>query len=235
MATSPDIPQPPPTPWPLPPDVRDVLWMGGTFDPPHVSHTRLADALRQRVAPHAGLVFVPAALSPFKHDRPTPAAHRVAMLHLAVRGLPRAGVWTDEIDRDDGSPSFTIDSVRRALIAAPGVRPRLVIGSDQAVSFHRWREAPALLTFAPPLILLREPIADAPSLLSAIQGTGAWNADQMQAWARAIVPAIPEHPANSTAIRAELRAGREPPADWLAPGVLEYIRANRLYTPPAGG
>jgi nicotinate-nucleotide adenylyltransferase len=156
----------------LDPRITTVVLFGGTFDPPHLAHAQLAHEARDRAAAdHPGsawLLAVPAARSPHKSAGPIASdAHRAAMLRLAFADVPRAAVWTDELDRAAAAraaakpdASFAIDTLRRArawLDAHGGsaVTLRLLIGADQALALHRWREPAALIALAPPLIMLR--------------------------------------------------------------------------------
>ena len=55
------------------------------------------------------IIYVPAAISPHKLDHPPlDSAHRVAMLKLAIKGLPDTVISTIEIDRE--GPSLLIGS-----------------------------------------------------------------------------------------------------------------------------
>ncbi|HRQ72000.1 MAG TPA: nicotinate-nicotinamide nucleotide adenylyltransferase [Phycisphaerales bacterium] len=229
------------TPMPVPADAPGVLLFGGTFDPPHRGHTEPAAAARDAMMPPGSwLVFVPAARSPHKSAAPaTSAAHRVAMLRLAIAPLARAVVWTDEIDRAaraSEEPSWWVETLRRAKRALPpGTALRFLIGSDQAAAFHRWREFREVLALAEPVVVLREPIADAATLDAALEASGEWTAAERRAWQERIAPG-PIILASATAIRARL-AGLPPPspetsrfvASVLERSVLEYARSHGLY------
>jgi nicotinate-nucleotide adenylyltransferase len=227
------IPIAPITPVPLAPLTRHVIVFGGTFDPPHQGHVQLTAAAREAVDRDASLLFVPAAVSPFKVGLAgTPAVHRVAMLRLAIAALPRASVWTDEVDRAAiaPGPSFTIDTIARLQTQVPRTRITLLVGADQAAGFHRWRDASLLLPHV--RVLLRDPLPDVPSLLAALEVTGAWTADQLADW-RTRVLSLPQalHLAQSTAIRARIRESglAAVPRDWLHAEVAQYIHEHDLY------
>jgi nicotinate-nucleotide adenylyltransferase len=103
-----------------------VVAFGGTFDPPHKGHVELPVRVRDEMERRYGcvgkawLVYIPAARSPHKERGPVVSdGDRVEMLRLALAGVPRTGVWTDEIDRarseeQAGEPSFTVDTLHRA-------------------------------------------------------------------------------------------------------------------------
>ncbi|GIK17874.1 MAG: glutamine--tRNA ligase/YqeY domain fusion protein [Leptolyngbya sp. PLA2] len=229
------------TPMPIPPDARGVLLFGGTFDPPHRGHTEPAVAARDAMMPPGSwLVFVPAARSPHKSEAPaTSAADRAAMLRLAIAPLARSAVWTDEIDRAErgsAEPSWWVETLRRARrVLPPGTPLRFLIGSDQAAAFHRWRAFRAILALAEPVVVLREPIADAATLDAALEASGEWTAAERRAWQSRIAPA-PIIPVSATAIRAALNRitppsgeASRPLASVLDGAVLEYARSHGLY------
>ncbi|MCC6322790.1 MAG: nicotinate-nicotinamide nucleotide adenylyltransferase [Phycisphaerales bacterium] len=237
------------TPIQLPRGLRGIVVFGGSFDPPHLWHTHIASAARRRAfgtgsgRDGGAIVFVPTFRSPFKSRGPSASdADRIAMLRLATRRLTGAVVWTDEIDRAaaTASPesSYTIDTLvrlRRLLRRqSPGmpITLRLLIGSDQAASFHRWREARRVLRIAEPLVALRPPHHTRDDLRRELERTGAWSEPQIAAWLSRIVPTgIRGH--SSTAVRAGMsarpRAGSSSRANIVSTPVRNYIAKNGLY------
>jgi nicotinate-nucleotide adenylyltransferase len=217
------------TPVPVPAGTREVLLVGGLFDPPHPAHVALPLLARERAAPGAWLVYVPAARSPLKDAATAPDADRVRMLLLALAGTTRAGVWTDELDRvhASGEPSYWIDTLARARASlGPSASLRFVIGADQAAQFHRWKSPREILALSEPLVLLRAPFTTRGSLLTALTGAHFWSRDELEAWSRRIVDG-PLMPDNSTQAREALASGREPAP--LDPAVRDYIRQHDLY------
>jgi nicotinate-nucleotide adenylyltransferase len=265
-------PATPTTPLPLPaqagaidPRVRSVLVFGGTFDPPHLAHVELAAAARRSVEarlkladrsdPSVGtegldgvwLLYVPAARSPHKTRGPAASdEHRVGMLRVALAGVPRSAVWTDELDRAPGA-SYTVDTLRRArrwldAHAGASVGLWLLIGADQAAAFHRWREPRAILDLAEPVVLLRGEEQSPELLLDTLRQSGFWSEPELARWERGIVRG-PTMDVSATAVRAALRRKRRQNAKllgMLSPAVLEYIDQRGLYrevdapAPPAG-
>lgn len=222
------------TPVPLPHAARHVLIVGGSFDPPHRWHTRIASAARRSAFGNAGwIIFVPSARSPLKVRGPFVSdRHRLAMLRIAISGLHRAAIWTDELDRAAASPnqpSFTIDTVRR-LRSEIGTRPhlRLLIGADQAAQFHKWRCHEELIRLAEPLVALRRPISTPSALRQALTATRSYSSDQVDAWMDRIVPCTISQ-VSSSSIRLMLSQGLQPPPRSLHAAVRRYIRSRRLY------
>ena len=204
-----------------------MILVGGTFDPPHLAHTELADAARQRIAPQAALVFVPAARSPHKTKAPAVAdAHRLAMLRLAIADLDRASIWTDELDRAEASrPSYWVTTLERArAILGPRRGLMFLIGADQAASFDRWREPGRILELADPIVINRGQIQTREELARRLVGT-AFGDRLVCAWSQ-----VPEMNISATAIRRALASQSQAElASGLHRDVASYIQEHGLY------
>lgn len=220
--------------WPLPPGASRVLIVGGTFDPVHAGHVLAATRAREAGEPGAALVFVPAAISPFKVAGGAAACtHRVSMLALALRETANAAVWTDEVDRaGPGEASYTIDTVRRAVEVAPaGSAFRVLIGADQALRLHEWREARELVALAPPLIMMRGDMRAGASLGAALRAASFWTGAEVEGIASSLVDVGDDLPQSSTEIRRAIARGGvgAVPQGWLHPVVAAYIESHGLY------
>ncbi len=113
--------------------------LGGTFDPIHLAHLRLAEEL----ADTFGLTrvrFVPAAVPPHRGTPSASAQHRLDMVRLAVADNPLFQVDDRELARQ--GPSYTFDTARE--MRAEFDRPLcLLMGADaflELATWHRWRE-----------------------------------------------------------------------------------------------
>ncbi len=113
---------------------------GGSFDPVHYGHLRLAELLRETERLER-VVFLPAWRSPHKRASRASAAHRLAMVRAAIRGNP--AFRASDFESRQGAPTFTIDSVR-AFARRWGGRPFLLLGGDALLDLPTWREAEAL-------------------------------------------------------------------------------------------
>ena len=121
---------------PLPP----LALLGGTFDPVHYGHLRLAEDVQTALGlPEVRLI--PAADPPHRAAPHAPAADRLAMLDIARAEFPRFSVDRREIDR--GGKSYTVLTLEELRNEEPQ-RPLLwIIGADSLLglpAWHRWRE-----------------------------------------------------------------------------------------------
>ncbi len=204
--------------------------MGGTFDPPHLWHIAAATAARDVAGSAAWVLFVPAANSPLKIGGPVATqSDRIEMLRIATRSLKRSVIWTDECDRaKGGEPSYSIDTVERFRLLYQHATPRLCIGADQALAFHKWHRYRDLLAQAEPLVILREPATTRQALREQLAATGAWNEHELSQWERRIAP-CKLAPISSTQIREMIAAGTTDLSPFIDSKVAEYIRKHGLY------
>lgn len=113
--------------------------LGGTFDPVHYGHLRIAEEARQACNLRE-VVFVPAA-RPWMKERPiSPAKDRWAMLELALAGRPYFRLSPVDIER--GGETYTIDTITD-LRARMGERDDLyfILGWDSLAMLPHWRQA----------------------------------------------------------------------------------------------
>lgn len=141
-------------PNPAPTTPQGVALYGGSFDPVHCAHLKVAHAAREQLN-LAKVVFIPAAQSPLKTSAAQASdADRIEMLRLATADEPRFVVDGCEIER--GGTSYTVDTVREFANKLPDAPLFWIIGADQFELLPKWRqieEIAARLTF----IVLRRP------------------------------------------------------------------------------
>ena len=114
------------------------LVMGGTFDPIHNGHLRMAVELCEWL--QAGQLHLMPCHQPPHRDAPgaTPE-QRLAMLHAAVEGEPELVVDDRELRR--GATSYTADTLRQLRGELGETVPLvLVVGTDAFNGFDSWRE-----------------------------------------------------------------------------------------------
>lgn len=136
--------------------------IGGSFNPIHIAHLIIADRFCDQVELDR-CIFVPAAQSPFKINdvNLASAEHRLAMVELAIAQHPRFSASDIEIKR--GGVSYTVDTIRSIQAEYPEASISLLIGSDQAIEFVRWREWQSICREAQ-LCIVRRPFLLTPEM-----------------------------------------------------------------------
>lgn len=120
-----------------------IAVLGGSFNPQHVAHLILADAVCRELG-YDKILFVPAFLPPHKEmaSGAASAKDRLQMVRQLVKGDKRFVCEICEIDR--GGISYTWDTIcylekkyRRQLSGKIG----LIMGDDLAADFGKWSHA----------------------------------------------------------------------------------------------
>ncbi|HMA11917.1 MAG TPA: nicotinate (nicotinamide) nucleotide adenylyltransferase, partial [Steroidobacteraceae bacterium] len=113
---------------------------GGTFDPIHFGHLRLAEEMAEAIGLDR-VLFIPAGQPPHRGAPRTAAAHRLEMVRRAVAGNPRFEADAREVNRL--RPSYTVDTLNELRAELGNERPLwLLLGADAFLglpSWHEWR------------------------------------------------------------------------------------------------
>ena len=219
---------------------------GGTFDPPHIAHLRLA--IEAREALHLGeVVFVPAGSPPLRDAPQASPAQRLAMVECAIADMP--GYSVDASEMMVSGPSYTVATLAR-LRKQHGTRPLvLLMGADafaRLSAWQRWRELFALahigVATRPGHALLPQkvgandtaqsaPDAELTAEFSQRQGDAA---DIAHTPAGRIIPfAITPLEISATLIRQRLAQGLSV-RHLVSGSVLDYIDSHAIYRTPHG-
>lgn len=197
---------------------------GGSFDPPHRLHTVLPEVVAKAIGADL-ILYVPAGRAPHKLDREqTDPVHRLAMLKIAIarkhHHVPTA-ILTDEIDRNPGQPSYTVDTLESLHSRVDqGTELRLLIGGDQLQIFKTWRDWERIIELAEPVVVVRPPDTKE-SLLASLPK------EEQEAWAKRFVKAA-EIDFSSTQIR-DLKKNGESIQGYVVTDVADYIDEHNLY------
>ena len=125
---------------------------GGTFDPIHHGHLILAREALERVGLEK-VIFVPAAVSPFKEVPAAGAGLRLAMLRVAIDG--EAAFEIDDCELRRPPPSYTIETIREIRRRESQSDLYYLIGADNLPTLPRWHDFAELEKLVHFLILER--------------------------------------------------------------------------------
>ena len=208
--------------------------LGGTFDPIHFGHLRLAEEMLE-LAELKLIRFMPAGTPPNRDMPKASAKHRSAMVRLAIAEQPAFVMDEREVDRT--TPCYTVDTLRELRMELGTVQPLcLLMGGDAFLQLHTWHEWEQLFELAHivvgsrPGFTLEERIQSANGKLrnQYKQRLCSVKALSQQACGGIAELAIPKLEISATLIRSRVAEGRS--IRYLLPKVVaEYIQQHHLY------
>ena len=183
--------------------------MGGTFDPIHNGHLRVAEEMREELCLDA-VVFIPTGAPVFKRDQQvTDAETRYAQVRAAVASNPHFDASRIEIDRE--GDTFTVDTLRQLREHYPeNVEFYFIVGSDSAATVGKWRGCAEIAELAHLAVAVGRPgSADAATLERVIMEAAPFKLHLVRVSILEI---------SSTNIRQRLAEGRS--VRYLVPGAI---------------
>jgi nicotinate-nucleotide adenylyltransferase len=136
---------------------KHIALLGGTFDPIHIGHLRMALELRR--AGFDEVRLIPNSVPPHRDQPKASAEQRLAMVKLACDHLCQQGIEgivADAIELKREQPSYsiaTLEQLREQLPADTALS--WVIGDDAWKSIHSWHRINEFLPLANLVIINR--------------------------------------------------------------------------------
>jgi nicotinate-nucleotide adenylyltransferase len=219
----------------MPPTTGPIGIFGGTFDPIHYGHLRLAEEAAERLR-LAEVRFIPAGSPPHRTAPGADAAHRLAMARLAIAG--NAAFTVDDREVRRAGPGYTVDTLTELRAEMGMHKPfALLMGADAFLDLATWRRWEQLFTLAHIVVAYRPGFpVDTWQMRMPVPLAREYEARlAQQPLAVHLAPAggifvlpIAELDIAATGIRDAV--GRGMSARYLLPdSVLDYIEAQQLY------
>lgn len=201
--------------------------MGGTFNPIHEGHLKIACAARKAAALDQ-VIFLPSGQPPHKQNHLLASAtHRLNMTILAINGQDGFVASDMEVLRE--GTTYTVDTLRELTQSRPDVRWYYIIGADSLFQLRTWRtpEKIAGLLKDGGMIVVPRPGADLEAL--------SVEADKLKAdiGLNTVIADDAGPDISSTAIREKLMNG-ESVSGMMPQMVADYISRHGLYGVPYG-
>jgi len=202
---------------------------GGTFDPIHIAHLRMALEIKQQLQLDE-MHLLPCYLPPHRPAPGATAEQRVDMLNIALQNCTELVVDKRELQRN--KPSYTYDTLRELRVEVDDqVSLCLCMGMDSFATLDSWHNWDQLLQLAHIVVVARPGwfLPESGAIANLLQAQRADVAVIAQQPAGAIVVLEQRLLAiSATDIRAQIHAGNSP--QFLMPdGVWNYIRSHQLY------
>ncbi len=136
--------------------MESLIIYGGSFDPIHNGHLRIARAASLML--NADVVFVPARTPQWKTPEATPK-QRLDMLKIALRSDSSPAFSIDLFEmKSKSEKNYSIDLVRHMAMAHKNTKLYLLIGADEVNSFPHWKDPDKICQIATPLYVSRPDI-----------------------------------------------------------------------------
>ncbi len=195
--------------------------LGGTFDPIHFGHLRLAEEVREALGLEQ-VWFIPAGTPPHKRAEPhSPFRDRLELVRLAVADHPAFEVL--DIEGQRPGPSYTVETLRQLHQRFPGREFYFLLGLDSFLELDTWYQYRRLPELAVLVVANRglQGLKEAYPRLAEIF-------PEPSLRARVLFQEITPLEISSTSIRRLCREGRS--IRYLVPeAVRRYVEEHRLY------
>ncbi len=207
---------------------RPLGILGGTFDPVHLGHLRVAWEAAEFLG--ADVHMMPANVPPHRPQPVASAEQRVAILRAALHGQDR--LILDERELRRAGPSYTVDTLIELRKEIGLIRPIvLLVGADAFSGLTNWHRWQMLFDLAHIGVLSRagHEIIESPELGEEIRTRRIVSSSDLQknACGSVIEIRVSALEISATFIRRELAAGRE--SRYLVPS--ELLSDARLLAP----
>lgn len=207
--------------------------MGGTFNPVHLAHLRIAEEARELCALDR-LLFIPAADPPHKPlAGEVPFEQRYEMVRRAIAGNPAFDL--SDIEAHRPGKSYSVDTILAIRNNCPGDELFFIIGSDSFLEIGLWHRYAEIFSLCHLIVVERpgRPVNHPLTALPiAIQGQFSYNTEanrlkhqsghQVHFLSGCLLDI------SSTEIRQLAATGRS--ITYLVPPAVEaYIKEQRIY------
>lgn len=138
-------------------EMKKIALLGGTFDPIHIGHLRMAVELR--LAGFDEVRLIPNSVPPHREQPKASAQQRLAMVQLACDQLAEqgmTGIIADDIELKREQPSYSVATLEQLREQLPvDTALSWVIGDDAWESIHSWHRINEFLALANLVIINR--------------------------------------------------------------------------------
>ena len=135
-------------------ELRRIGLFGGTFNPIHIGHLRIAGEIKEHFSLD-GILFIPTGIPPHKEDSEViDPVHRLHMVELAIAPYKDFTVSSIEVERK--GVSYSIDTIK-TLQKEMGhtVELYFIVGSDAFLEIRTWKDVDELLTLCNFIVIPR--------------------------------------------------------------------------------
>lgn len=202
--------------------MKKIGIFGGSFNPPHLGHTGIVNHFIENLNLDFCIV-IPAYISPFKNDEminpESNSLHILNMVKLAFSKYKKIVVSDYELNKK--GISYTYETLKHFKLEYIDSEIYLLIGTDQALLFKKWKNWEWILDNTQLVIVNRE------DELS-IDDLNVINENLSRNGKQPIILNSPAYIVSSRIIRSKIQSGDDI-SKYLSPDVINYIKSSKLY------
>jgi nicotinate-nucleotide adenylyltransferase len=148
----------------------DVIFFGGTFDPPHLGHADCIDIVKAEF-PASKIIVLPSFAPPVSSTSlKSPSAPFLDRLAMSVVAFDdRENVEVSSAEEELETPSYTVNTLEYFKSVYPSSRLFWLLGADQLQSFPSWKEPQKILEKAGLIVLPRPNVSQVDIMMQASQ------------------------------------------------------------------
>ena len=197
--------------------------LGGTFDPIHNGHLKIADGIFDRLG-LSQLQFMPCGEPVHLRAPIASTENRSAMIDLVL--ADNANYRLNRIEADRDGPSYSIDSLE-SIRRQSDQRLVLLLGSDAFNGFESWKQPDEILQLAHLVVCLRPGVETVSGRFDRFRVE---SVDRLEAMAQGaiLMLEVGAIACSSTEIRRQASANHFD-RQCLHPQVVDYLKRNKLY------
>ncbi len=200
---------------------------GGTFNPIHFGHLRVAEEVREKTNLDK-IIFIPSGNPPLKTIDLIEASHRYRMTEIAITSNANFEISALEIKQK--GKSYTLNTIQRLYKIYPEDELYLILGVDAFMDLPNWWQPEALIRLIDFIVVPRPGFNQRDILKSPYLTQGSISSRPliMKSGRKLICIQTTQIDISSTKIRKLLRDKKS--IKYLLPeGVENYIYSHRLY------
>ncbi len=134
--------------------IKKIVLFGGTFDPPHIEHVRMAKRASEQFCPDLFIVM-PTANPPHKTAfYGEDGKSRYEMCKIAFDGIKN--LLVDDYELKKGGKSYSFETVRYLSEKYDGAKIIFLMGTDMMATFSQWKNPEEILKYSVPALCQRE-------------------------------------------------------------------------------
>ena len=130
--------------------MKNIGVLGGTFDPPHEAHLKIAERSLNQFKLDK-IIFIPSG-NPWQKKDSTPYSHRFEMTKILIKNSDSFAI--SDLESSEQNPSYTYETLEK--LQHPKENLYFILGSDTAMNIKTWKNYGHLSNLTQFLIALRK-------------------------------------------------------------------------------